>query len=142
MSADIFWLVCQNSRPNVPKNNLKRIRRNDISKKNGYLKGLIFIRYLPSKVWSVSPADPHDFVNLTFKLSGNTENHLRVSIKEMDRIFEAFLISYLEETHMHDSKSDSERHAQKIKDRLVRKTKIFLTESQLELLIKHASVDR
>ena len=93
MSADIFWLVCQNSRPNVPKNNLKRIRRNDISKKNGYLKGLIFIRYLPSKVRSVSPADPHDFVNLTFKLSGNTENHLRVSIKEMDCIFEAFLIS-------------------------------------------------
>ena len=40
--------------------------------------------------------DPHDFVNLTFNLSGKTENHLRISIKEMGCIFEAFLVSYLE----------------------------------------------
>ena len=59
----------------------------------------------------------------------------------MDCIFEAFLISYLEETHKHDSKSDFVRHAEKITDRLVRKTRNFLTESQLELLMKHASVD-
>ena len=86
--------------------------------------------------------DPHDFVNLTFKLSGKTENHLRISIKEMNCIFEAFLISYLEETHMHDSKSDFEKQVEKITDRLVRKTRNFLIESQLELLREHASVDR
>ena len=55
--------------------NLKRIGRNILTKKKRlkYLKGSVFIRCLPEGSVGLPRGDLHDFVNLTFKLSGKTD---------------------------------------------------------------------
>ena len=86
--------------------------------------------------------DPDDFVNLTFKFWGKTEKHLRFPIKLMD-----YILSFPKKLPTRKRTRQQvwliEGHVQKITDRLVRKTRNFLMESQLELVKKkHGNVDR